>query len=85
VFRYKLLNYYLIPKADRDSWENIKNGPGDPYNNARVFIELFDKYTYERYGTTGYMTLTRGVQIDLAERWVKESRLVAREEPDIVY
>jgi hypothetical protein len=83
AFKYTLLNYYLIPKVDRDSWENIKNGPGDPYGNARVLINLFDKYS--RVRSMDFLTLSRGVQMDLAERWIKQSELAAREEPDIVY
>jgi hypothetical protein len=83
IFKYTLENYYLIPSYDRNLWENIKNGPGDPYGNARVLIELFNKYIREQ--STGYMSLVRGIQIDLAERWIKQSELATREEPDIVY
>lgn len=83
IFKYTLENYYMIPMEDRDAWEDIKNGPGDPYGNARVLIELFNKYI--RKQSTGYMSVVRGIQIDLAERWIKQSGLAAREEPDIVY
>lgn len=85
VFKYRLLNYYMISKVDRDSWETIKDGPGDPYGNARVLINLFDKYVRMDAGSSDFLTLARGIQIDLAERWIKQSELAAKEEPDIVY
>lgn len=85
VFKYRLLNYYMISKVDRDSWETIKNGPGDPYGNARVIINLFDKYARMGSTSTDFLSLSRGIQIDLTERWIKESELAAKEEPDIVY
>jgi hypothetical protein len=84
AFKYTLMNYYMIPSYDRDLWENIlKRGTGDPYLNARTLIDLFNKYA--RVSSTDFLSLTRGVQIDLAERWIKESELANKEEPDIVY
>jgi hypothetical protein len=83
AFKYTLMNYYMIPSYDRNLWENLKKGPGDPYSKARTLINLFNKYA--RVSSTDFLTLTRGVQIDLAERWIKESELANREEPDIVY
>lgn len=83
VFKYTLTNYYMIPSYDRNLWENLKNGPGDPYSQARTLIHLFNKYA--RVSSTNFLDLTRGVQMDLAERWIKQSELAAREEPDIVY
>lgn len=83
VFKYTLENYYLIPSYDRNLWESIRTrGTGDPYSNARTLINLFNKYA--RKSSTDFLSLTRGIQIDLAERWIKQSELT-REEPDIVY
>jgi len=83
VFKYRLTNYYSIPSYDRNLWESKKDGPGDPYSNARILIHLFDNNILD--GSTDFLTLTRGVQMDLAERWIKESGLAPREEPDVVY
>ena len=84
VFKYKLTNYYNIPSYDRNLWESRKNGPGDPYSNARTLIHLFNSNI--RDGSTDFLTLTQGVQMDLAERWIKQSELAYTfEEPNIVY
>lgn len=83
VFKYRLTNYYSIPSYDRNLWESKKDGPGDPYSNARTLIHLFNNNILD--GSTDFLTLTQGVQWDLAERWIKESGLAPREEPDIVY
>jgi hypothetical protein len=84
VFKYKLTNYYNIPSYDRNLWESRKNGPGDPYSNARTLIHLFNNNI--RDGSTDFLTLTQGVQMDLAERWIKQSELAYTvEEPNIVY
>jgi hypothetical protein len=84
AFKYTLMNYYMIPSYDRNLWENLKEGPGDPYSNARTLINLFNKYA--RVSSTDFLSLTRGVQIDLAERWIKQSELAYTvEEPNIVY
>jgi hypothetical protein len=83
AFKYRLTNYYSIPSYDRNLWESRKNGPGDPYSNARTLIHLFNKNILD--GSTDFLTLTQGVQWDLAERWIKESALAPREEPDVVY
>lgn len=83
VFKYRLTNYYSIPSYDRNLWESKKDGPGDPYSNARILIHLFNNNVLD--GSTDFLTLTQGVQVDLAERWIKESGLAPREEPDIVY
>jgi len=84
VFKYTLTNYYAIPSYDRNLWENLKSSPGDPYSQARTLINLFNKYA--RVSSTDFLTLTRGVQLDLAERWIKQSELAYTvEEPNIVY
>lgn len=83
AFKYRLTNYYSIPSYDRNLWESKKDGPGDPYSNARTLIHLFNNNILD--GSTDFLTLTQGVQWDLAERWIKESGLAPREEPDIVY
>ena len=83
AFKYTLMNYYMIPSYDRNLWENLKEGPGDPYSKARTLINLFNKYA--RVSSTDFLSLTHGLQIDLAERWIKESGLAPREEPDVVY
>lgn len=85
VFRFTLKNYYSIPSYDRELWESRKDGPGDPYSNARILIHLFDHNITNKYGSVEYLDLTQGVQWDLAQRWIKESALAPREEPDIVY
>ena len=85
VFKYRLTNYYSIPSYDRNLWESKKDGPGDPYSNARILIHLFANNIREQFGSVEYLGLTQGVQWDLAERWIKESGLAPREEPDVVY
>jgi hypothetical protein len=85
VFKYRLTNYYSIPSYDRDLWESKKDSPRDPYGTSRILIHLFNNNILDQYGQTDYLTLTHGVQWDLAERWVKESGLAPREEPDVVY
>ena len=86
LFKYTLKNYYMIPSYDRNLWESRKDGPVDPYTNARILIHLFNNnITNTHGGSVEYLGLTQGVQWDLAERWIKQSELAAREEPDIVY
>lgn len=85
IFRYTLKNYYLIPSYDRELWESRKDGPGDPYSNARILIHLFNHYITISHSLVEYLNLTQGVQWDLAQRWIKESALASREEPEIVY
>jgi hypothetical protein len=84
VFKYKLTNYYNIPSYDRNLWESKKDSPRDPYGTARILIHLFDNNI--RSGSTDFLSLTQGVQWDLAQRWIKESGLAYTvEEPNIVY
>lgn len=83
VFKYTLTNYYSIPSYDRNLWESKKDSPRDPYGTGRILIHLFNNNIVT--SSTDFMTLTQGVQWDLAERWIKESGLAPREEPDVVY